>query len=122
MKYAFFLGCVIPVKYPGFEKASREIMQALDVELVDLPFSCCPAPTTLKLAHYDTWLALAARNLCLAAEAGLPQPASEADRLRVTRMNNKCWRCIGTHFGITCTCRENTALWLQKFCEACMVM
>ena len=72
MKYAFFLGCVIPVKYPGFEKASREVMKALDIELVDLPFSCCPAPTNMKLAHYDTWLALAARNLCLAEEAGLP--------------------------------------------------
>lgn len=72
MKLAFFLGCVIPVKYPGFEKATREVMQALDIELVDLPFSCCPAPTSMKLAHYDTWLALAARNLCLAEEAGLP--------------------------------------------------
>jgi heterodisulfide reductase subunit B len=71
MKYAFFLGCVIPVKYPGFEKATREIMKTLDIELVDLPFSCCPAPTSMKLAHYDTWLALAARNLCLAEEAGL---------------------------------------------------
>ena len=71
MKYAFFLGCVIPVKYPGFEKATREVMKALDIELVDLPFSCCPAPTNMKLAHYDTWLALAARNLCLAEEAGL---------------------------------------------------
>jgi heterodisulfide reductase subunit B len=71
MKYAFFLGCVIPVKYPGFEKATREVMKAFDVTLVDLPFSCCPAPTSLKLAHYDTWLALAARNLCLAEEAGL---------------------------------------------------
>jgi heterodisulfide reductase subunit B len=72
MKYAFFLGCVIPVKYPGFEKATREVMKALDIELVDLPFSCCPSPTSMKLAHYDTWLALAARNICLAEEAGLP--------------------------------------------------
>jgi heterodisulfide reductase subunit B len=71
MEYAFFLGCVIPVKYPGFEKATREVMRAFDVNLVDLPFSCCPAPTNMKLAHYDTWLALAARNLCLAEEAGL---------------------------------------------------
>ena len=71
MKYAFFLGCVIPVKYPGFEKATREVLKALDVELLDLPFSCCPAPTQLKLVHFDSWLALAARNLCLAEEAGV---------------------------------------------------
>jgi heterodisulfide reductase subunit B len=72
MKYAFFLGCVIPVRYPAFEKATREVMKVLGVELMDLPFSCCPAPTNMKLAHYDTWLALGARNLCLAEEAGLP--------------------------------------------------
>jgi heterodisulfide reductase subunit B len=72
MKYALFLGCVIPVKYPGFEKATREVLKTLGVELTDLPFSCCPAPTQLKLVHYDSWLALAARNLCLAEEAGLP--------------------------------------------------
>ena len=71
MKVALFLGCVIPVKYPGFEKATREVLKALDVELLDLPFSCCPAPTQLKLVHFDSWLALAARNLCLAEEAGV---------------------------------------------------
>ncbi len=72
MRYAFFLGCVIPVRYPGFEKATREVMGALGVELMDLPFSCCPSPTNMKLTHYDSWLALGARNLCLAEEAGLP--------------------------------------------------
>ena len=59
------------MKYPGFEKATREVLKALDVELSDLPFSCCPAPTQMKLAHFDSWLALAARNLCLAEEAGV---------------------------------------------------
>ena len=61
-----------PGQYPGFEKATREVLKTLEVELVDLPFSCCPAPTQLKLVHYDSWLALAARNLCLAEEAGIP--------------------------------------------------
>jgi heterodisulfide reductase subunit B2 len=71
MKYALFLGCAIPIKYPGFEAATRLVCQRLGIELVDLPFSCCPPPTSLKLVHYDSWLALAARNLCLAEEAGL---------------------------------------------------
>jgi heterodisulfide reductase subunit B2 len=71
MKYALFLGCAIPIKYPGFEAATRLVCEKLGIELVDLPFSCCPPPTTMKLVHYDSWLALAARNLCLAEEAGL---------------------------------------------------
>lgn len=71
MKYALFLGCAIPIKYPGFEAATRLVCERLGIELVDLPFSCCPPPTSMKLVHYDSWLALAARNLCLAEEAGL---------------------------------------------------
>ncbi len=71
MKYALFLGCAIPIKYPGFEAATRLVCERLAIELVDLPFSCCPPPTSMKLVHYDSWLALAARNLCLAEEAGL---------------------------------------------------
>lgn len=68
MKYALYLGCAIPIKYPGFEAATRLVCERLDIELLDLPFSCCPPPTSLKLVHYDSWLALAARNLCLAEE------------------------------------------------------
>lgn len=71
MRYALFSGCLIPAKYPGFESATRAVAHALDIELVDLEFSCCPAPTLIKLVHYDSWLALAARNLCLAEQAGL---------------------------------------------------
>lgn len=71
MKYALYLGCAIPIKYPGFEAATRLVCERLNIELVDLPFSCCPPPTSMKLVHYDSWLALAARNLCLAEERGL---------------------------------------------------
>lgn len=71
MKYALYLGCAIPIKYPGFEAATRLVCERLGIELVDLPFSCCPPPTSLKLVHYDSWLALAARNICLAEEADL---------------------------------------------------
>jgi heterodisulfide reductase subunit B len=71
MKYAIYLGCAIPIKYPGFEAATRLVCERLGIELVDLPFGCCPPPTSMKLVHYDSWLALAARNLCLAEEQGL---------------------------------------------------
>lgn len=71
MKYALYLGCAIPIKYPGFEAATRMVCERLGIELVDLPFSCCPPPSSMKLVHYDSWLVLAARNLSLAEEAGL---------------------------------------------------
>lgn len=71
MKYALFLGCAIPIKYPGFEAATRQVCDRLGIELVDLPFSCCPPTSSVKQVHYESWLALAARNICLAEEAGL---------------------------------------------------
>ena len=71
MKYALYLGCAIPIKYPGFEAATRLVCERLGIELVELPFSCCPPSTSLKMVHYDSWLALAARNLCVAEQAGV---------------------------------------------------
>ncbi|MBI5015984.1 MAG: CoB--CoM heterodisulfide reductase subunit B [Deltaproteobacteria bacterium] len=71
MKTALFTGCVIPIRYPGMEVATRELAARLHVELEDVKFGCCPAPTGLKEVHFDAWLALAARNLCLAEEKGL---------------------------------------------------
>ncbi|MFC1833690.1 CoB--CoM heterodisulfide reductase iron-sulfur subunit B family protein [Thermodesulfobacteriota bacterium] len=71
MKYALYLGCAIPIKYPGFEAATRLVCERLGIELVDLPFACCPPSSSMKLVHFDSWLALAARNLCVAEEAGL---------------------------------------------------
>lgn len=71
MKISLFTGCVIPIKYPGMEVAVRELAKKLDIDLVDVKFGCCPAPTGLKEAHFDAWLALAARNLCLAEEKGI---------------------------------------------------
>jgi len=62
----------MPLKYPGFESATRLVAEALNVDLVDMPFNCCSAPTLLRLVHYDSWLAMAARNLALAEQEGLP--------------------------------------------------
>ena len=48
------------------EVAMRSLAKKLDIDLVDVKFGCCPAPTGLKALHFDAWLALAARNICLA--------------------------------------------------------
>ena len=71
MKISIFTGCVIPIKYPGMEAAARRISPMLGIELVDVKFGCCPSPVGLKSVHFDAWLALAARNLCLTEEKGL---------------------------------------------------
>lgn len=71
-KYAFFLGCVMPMRYPGIESSTREVMKQLGVDLVDLDgFSCCPAPGVTRSLDSDTWLAMAAHNLVAAQEAKL---------------------------------------------------
>jgi len=72
MKYAFFLGCVIPTKYPQFEMVARKSLPKLGVELVDVEgFSCCPEPWNFKSYNIMVWLTIAARNLAIAEEAGL---------------------------------------------------
>jgi heterodisulfide reductase subunit B len=72
MRYAPFYGCMISLKYPQFEAAVRKTAPPLGMELVDLEgFTCCPDPIYFKAADKLTWLSIAARNLCIAEEAGL---------------------------------------------------
>jgi len=70
-KYAFFLGCIAPLRYPGIERSTREVFRTLGIELVNLKdANCCPAPGVIKSFSKTTWLAAAARNLALAEREG----------------------------------------------------
>ncbi len=71
-RYSFFLGCVMPNRFPNLEKSIRVVLPKLGIELEDLKgASCCPAPGVIRSFSEPTWLALASRNLALAEKAGL---------------------------------------------------
>lgn len=71
-EYALYLGCTIPLKYPHFEKAFREVSDVLGISYREMEgASCCPDPVATQSLNVDTWLTLAARNLAIAEEMGL---------------------------------------------------
>ncbi len=70
--YALFLGCLIPLKNPQIEAASRSALAKVGLKMKDVPeFSCCPEPWNFKGADITGWLAAAARNLAVAEKQGL---------------------------------------------------
>ncbi len=71
MKYAFFIGCTMAYRLQFAEKSIRMIAPKFDIELVDLPFTCCPEPNAIRALSDDTWLTFAARNIALAESEGL---------------------------------------------------
>ncbi len=67
--YALFLGCTIPLRGRQYELSAVETARAFGIELSPLQdFACCGFP--IKSASREANLALAARNLAVAAEAG----------------------------------------------------
>ncbi|MFX1309833.1 MAG: CoB--CoM heterodisulfide reductase subunit B, partial [Promethearchaeota archaeon] len=71
-RYGFFLGCVIPNRYPMIEASIRSVFDHLGAELLDLPgASCCPAPGVFRAFHIPTWFVIAARNISIAEELGV---------------------------------------------------
>jgi heterodisulfide reductase subunit B len=71
MKYAFFLGCTVPVRNLNYELSARLVAARLGIELVDLEdFQCCGFP--IKSLSFLDSLVIAARNMALAEKGGLP--------------------------------------------------
>lgn len=83
-RYALFIGCTVAYKLPHIEAASRYVFNALNLEIVDLPFSCCPDPSGIHAYSSDMWATLAARNLALA----------EAQELDLITLCNGCYSTL----------------------------
>ncbi len=69
MKFAFFPGCKIPFYLEQYGLATRSVLAALDVTLVDVEFSCCGYPA--RHLNFESFVLSAARNLALAEARGL---------------------------------------------------
>jgi heterodisulfide reductase subunit B len=69
MKFALFLGCKIPYYLNHYGDATRAVLDALEIECVDIEFNCCGYPT--RLLDAEAFLFSAMRNLALAEARGL---------------------------------------------------
>jgi heterodisulfide reductase subunit B len=73
MRIGYYPGCSLLGSSREFDESSRAVLKALDVELVEVPeWNCCGASSAHILNH-ELSLALPARILALAEQAGLTE-------------------------------------------------
>ena len=72
-----FRSCLVSTQYPGVEAATRWLFEQLDVEYVVNPDqTCCTGlGYYTDVVSFPTTVAVAARNACVAVEAGHPVQA-----------------------------------------------
>lgn len=71
-RFAFFRGCMIPIKLPHLEYIARLVLPYFGAQLVDVSnFTCCPDPVGIGAVDPLTWTTVGARNVSLAEEQGL---------------------------------------------------
>jgi predicted TIM-barrel fold metal-dependent hydrolase len=72
LKYAYFPGCVAKGSAREVEDAMRSVIEALDIELVEMPGASCCGAGIMNQANHRLQLALNARTFAMAEEAGIP--------------------------------------------------
>ncbi len=73
MRIGYYPGCSLLGSSKEFDESSRAVLQALDVELVEVPdWNCCGA-SSAHIINHELSLALPARVLALAEQAGLTE-------------------------------------------------
>ncbi len=80
-RYALFLGCTLPVRALSYELSARTVAAKLEIELVDLPFTCCGFPA--ESMNRESSMLMSLRNLALA----------ESRHLDIVGL---CSACVGT--------------------------
>ncbi|MEM4735896.1 MAG: heterodisulfide reductase-related iron-sulfur binding cluster [Candidatus Thorarchaeota archaeon] len=97
-RYSFFLGCIMPNRYPAIESTSRYVLQKLGFTILEMDgASCCPAPGVFRSFDKQDWMVAAARNIAIGER-------NRADILTA------CSGCFGTLYSVNCALAHDEEL------------